>query len=46
MARAAMCVLGAGRDHPALHTPDYDFPDDLIAPGVRLFDQVARDLLG
>jgi amidohydrolase len=46
VARAAMCVLGAGRDHPALHTPDYDFPDELIAPGVRLFEQVARDLLG
>ncbi|WP_397541638.1 amidohydrolase [Roseovarius salis] len=45
-AHAAMCVLGAGCDHPALHNPDYDFPDDLIAPGVMLFERVARDLLG
>src|SRR6056297_1409380 len=29
-ARAAMLFLGAGRDHPALHDPGYDFPDALI----------------
>jgi len=45
-ARSAMFILGAGTDRPALHNPDYDFPDDLIAPGVRIFEQVARDLLG
>lgn len=45
-ARAAMFVLGAGTDRPALHTPEYDFPEDLIAPGVRIFERVARDLLG
>lgn len=45
-AKAAMFVLGAGRDHAALHNADYDFPDDLIAPGVRIFEAVARDLLG
>ena len=44
--RAAMLFLGAGRDHAALHNPDYDFPDDLIAPGVRLFHRIATDLLG
>ena len=45
-ARAAMLFLGAGRDHPALHDPGYDFPDALIVPGVRIFDRIARDLLG
>lgn len=45
-ARAAMLFLGAGRDHAALHNPDYDFPDDLIPIGARIFHQVARDLLG
>ena len=44
--RAAMVFLGAGRDHPALHNPDYDFPDDLIAIGTRIFHRIARDLLG
>lgn len=29
--------LGAGEDSPALHNPDYDFPDALIPHGVALF---------
>ncbi|MEQ8898311.1 MAG: amidohydrolase [Roseovarius sp.] len=45
-AKSAMFLLGAGETHAALHNPDYDFPDDLIAPGVKIFEQVARDLLG
>lgn len=32
---AAMLLLGAGPG-PALHNPDYDFDDDLIAPGAAL----------
>ena len=35
--RAAMFFLGSGQDCPALHNPDYDFPDDLIATGIRAF---------
>jgi len=45
-ARTAMFLLGSGRDHAALHHSDYDFPDDLIAPGVRIHEAVVRDLLG
>ncbi|WP_104018220.1 amidohydrolase [Roseovarius nitratireducens] len=45
-ARAAMLFLGAGQDHPALHNPDYDYPDDLIPSGVRIFHRITRDLLG
>jgi len=45
-ARAAMLFVGAGEHHPALHNPDYDFPDDLIPSGVRIFHRIARDLLG
>lgn len=44
--RSAMFFLGAGERHPALHNPDYDFPDDLIAIGARVFMRAARDLLG
>ncbi len=44
--RAAMLLLGAGQAHPALHNPDYDFPDALIAPGAAMFEAVLRDLLG
>lgn len=45
-AKSAMFFLGAGTSHPALHNPDYDFPDDLIPIGVRVFLRVARNLLG
>lgn len=44
-ARTAMALLGAG-EIPALHNPDYDFPDALIDPGIRVFDQLLRNLLG
>jgi amidohydrolase len=45
-APAAMFFLGSGEDHAALHNPDYDFPDDLIAIGARVFMRTLRDLLG
>ncbi len=45
-ARATMFYLGAGEASPALHNPDYDFPDALIPVGTRAFLRVIRDLLG
>jgi len=45
-APAAMFFLGAGERHAALHNPDYDFPDDLIGIGARVFMRTLRDLLG
>ena len=45
-ARSAMFFLGAGERTAALHNPDYDFPDDLIPIGSRIFMRVARNLLG
>jgi len=33
----AMFCLGAGLRTPALHNPDYDFPDELIKTGSQLF---------
>lgn len=44
--KSAMLFLGSGVEHPALHNPDYDFPDDLIAVGSRIFMRAARNLLG
>ncbi|MEO3389165.1 amidohydrolase [Mesorhizobium sp. CAU 1741] len=44
--KSAMLFLGAGVDVPALHNPDYDFPDDLIAIGAGIFMRTARNLLG
>jgi len=43
--RTGLCFLGAGVAQPALHTPDYDFPDALIAPGVALFAAIWRRVL-
>lgn len=45
-APAAMFFLGAGENHPSLHNPDYDFPDDLIGIGTRVFMRTLRNLLG
>ena len=45
-AKSAMLCLGPGETHAALHQPDYDFPDDLIPIGARIFERIARDLLG
>ncbi|WP_105382200.1 amidohydrolase [Neorhizobium alkalisoli] len=44
--KSAMFFLGAGENSPALHNPNYDFPDDLIPIGARIFMRVARDILG
>ena len=43
-AKSAMLCLGPGVDHPALHQPDYDFPDDLIPIGAHVFEAIAHDL--
>lgn len=45
-ASSAMFFLGAGERHPSLHNPDYDFPDELIPIGTRIFARVAKNLLG
>jgi amidohydrolase len=42
---SAMFFLGAGEKHPALHNPDYDYPDDLTAIGARVFMAVIRQRL-
>ena len=44
-AEAAMFLLGAGEGSPALHNPDYDFPDALIETGARIFIRTLRGLL-
>ena len=43
--RTALFFLGAGEVHPALHNPDYDFPDALIAPGCALFSEVLAQVM-
>lgn len=43
--RGAMFGLGAGETTPALHNPDYDFPDELITTGVDLFTRIIQQVL-
>ena len=45
-AKSAMFYLGAGAETPPLHTPTYDFPDDLIPIGARVFLRVVKQMLG
>lgn len=40
----AMFGLGAGKDHPGLHASDYDFPDELIETGIRMFAGIIEKL--
>ncbi len=42
----AMFGIGAGENTPALHNPDYDFPDAIIPTGVDLFYRIASKILG
>ncbi|UWQ16215.1 amidohydrolase [Jannaschia sp. M317] len=42
---SAMLLLGAGPG-PALHNPDFDFDDDLIAPGAALLVGAVRRVTG
>ncbi|WP_159994617.1 amidohydrolase [Roseomonas sp. 18066] len=45
-APAAMVLLGSGIGGPALHNPEFDYPDALTDTGARVFIRLARDLLG
>lgn len=40
-----MFGLGSGEDQPALHNPDYDFPDELIPTGIAIFTEIIKNQL-
>jgi metal-dependent amidase/aminoacylase/carboxypeptidase family protein len=42
--KGAMIGLGAGKETPALHNPDYDFPDDIIKTGVDLYKSILLNI--
>ncbi len=44
--RGAMFGLGSGKKTPALHNPDYDFPDAIIPKGVQIFYSLVEKILG
>lgn len=43
---SAMFGIGAGLDVPPLHAADYDFPDELIETGIRMFARIMEEVLG
>jgi len=43
--KGAMLGLGAGENTPALHNPDYDFPDEIITTGIQLFHQITKAII-
>lgn len=46
VSQSAMFFLGAGQSHANLHNPDYDFPDELIDIGARIFMRIIRNING
>lgn len=40
----AMFGLGAGENVPALHNPDYDFPEELIPTGAKMFYEILKEI--
>ncbi len=43
--KGALFGLGSGTDTKALHNPDYDFPDKIIEPGVRILGKVIAEMM-
>lgn len=43
--KGAFFGIGAGEDCPALHNPDYDFPDELIPTGSMMFYELCKNYL-
>ncbi|MDV7390203.1 hypothetical protein RZS08_02565, partial [Arthrospira platensis SPKY1] len=43
--KGCMLGIGSGENTPALHNPDYDFPDEIIEPSALLFFNILKDLL-
>ncbi len=41
----ALFGLGSGKDQPALHNPDFDFPDELIVTGITLYKSIYENIL-
>lgn len=43
--KGAMFGLGAGKNAPALHNPDYDFPDEITQTGIKMFYSIIQQTL-
>ncbi len=43
--KGALFGIGSGKNHPQLHNPDYDFPDEIIPVGVTIFHTIMNEIL-
>jgi len=43
--RGALFGLGSGINQPALHNPDYDFPDEIIEAGTKMFYSIIKKII-
>ncbi len=43
--QVAMFGLGSGINTPALHHADYDFPEELLTTGIKMFQSIIEELL-
>lgn len=43
--KTAMFGIGAGKDSPALHNADYDFPDEIIETGIHMFQSIILNIM-
>ncbi len=41
--RGAFIGIGCGEDHPGLHTPEYEFNDEIIASVIELYQGILLD---
>ena len=41
----ALFGLGAGEKHAKLHNPEYDFPDEIIESGVKIFFEIFNNVI-
>ena len=43
--KGAMFGLGSGTSTPALHNPDYDYPDEITESGIKMFYQIIQQIV-
>lgn len=43
--KGALFGLGSGINQPQLHNPDYDFPDEIILTGTKMFYSIIKKVL-
>jgi metal-dependent amidase/aminoacylase/carboxypeptidase family protein len=44
--KGAMIGIGAGKDTPALHHQQYDFPDEILETGTELLKEILKQVDG